>query len=171
MLGEKLEDPEGVEEGGSIRGMGLLPVTTVFREEKHRTRVTGYISESFSGGIFDELAGNKIEGYEIHMGETSAHGRKSADRLCSISVFGKEPVEDGYHTDNVFGTYVHGIFDTPEIAAAIVRSLAASKGLDMDDVESLSAEKYKEMQYDKLAGMLRENLDMKKIYEILEVGV
>ena len=171
MLGEMLEDPEGVEEGGSIRGMGLLPVTTVFREEKHRTRVTGHISESFSGGIFDELAGNKIEGYEIHMGETSAHGGKSADRLCSISAFGEEAAEDGYHTDNVFGTYVHGIFDTPEIAAAIVRSLAKAKGLDMEAVSGLSTEEYKEMQYDKLAGMLRENLDMKKIYEILEVGV
>ena len=38
MLGEYLEDPHGVEEGGSMRGMGLLPMRTVFTEEKTRTR-------------------------------------------------------------------------------------------------------------------------------------
>ena len=41
MLGESIEDPDGEEEGGSLHGMGLLPVRTVFEKEKVQTRVTG----------------------------------------------------------------------------------------------------------------------------------
>ena len=41
MLGETLKDPHGVEAGGSMRGMGLLPMDTVFAEKKTRTQVTG----------------------------------------------------------------------------------------------------------------------------------
>lgn len=41
MLGLTLEDPDGVEEGGSMRGMELLPVHTVFEKAKTRTRVSG----------------------------------------------------------------------------------------------------------------------------------
>ena len=41
MLGETLSDPHGVEAGGTMKGMGLLPMDTVFAEEKTRTRVHG----------------------------------------------------------------------------------------------------------------------------------
>ena len=41
MLGQSLSDPEGVEDGGSMKGLGLLPVTTTFTTEKTRTRVNG----------------------------------------------------------------------------------------------------------------------------------
>ncbi len=43
MLGESIEDPDGEEEGGSLHGMGLLPVITVFEKEKVQTRVKGEI--------------------------------------------------------------------------------------------------------------------------------
>ena len=39
--GQSLSDPEGVEDGGSMKGLGLLPVTTTFTTEKTRTRVNG----------------------------------------------------------------------------------------------------------------------------------
>ena len=41
MMGETLSDPHGVEAGGTIKGMGLLPMDTVFAKKKTRTRVEG----------------------------------------------------------------------------------------------------------------------------------
>ena len=74
MLGEQLKDPLAVESSlgrSSVRGMELLPVRTVFGAEKTRTRVTGACTAV--EGIFEDLSGMNIEGYEIHMDRQSAH--------------------------------------------------------------------------------------------------
>lgn len=80
MLGEYLEDPHGVEEGGSMRGMGLLPMRTVFTEEKTRTRVDGTFSSVH--GILQALSGVAFSGYEIHMGQSI--GKEGTDTLTEI---------------------------------------------------------------------------------------
>ena len=67
MLGKQIADPHGVETGGVIRGMGLLPVTTELGEQKVRTRVGGEIL----GGMLD---GCELSGYEIHMGISRPEG-------------------------------------------------------------------------------------------------
>ena len=67
MLGEEIEDPNGVEKAGKLRGLGLLPTKTVFQKEKKRTRVKGIFQEV--PGMLSELKGIGIEGYEIHMGK------------------------------------------------------------------------------------------------------
>ena len=82
-----------------------------------------------------------------------------------------ETKEDGAYKENVFGSYIHGIFDGPEIAQTIVRVLAERKGVEMGELGALSYAQYKENQYDLLAAGLREHLDMEKIYEILEEGI
>lgn len=172
MLGELLEDPDGVEEGGCIKGMGLLPLKTVFKNEKRRTRVKGTIEDSLKNSCFGKLAGREFEGYEIHMGKTDIQGDQSPETLCHIKAFESEEMSaDGFYKDNVFGTYVHGIFETPQIAEAIVEEIALTKGIEVDSLGSMDAEEYKNMQYDLLADTLRKHLDMKKIYEILEAGI
>ena len=65
MLGNTVSDPDGVEGGGSLRGLGLLPADTVFQGEKTRTRVTGAFRAP--EGLFRSLAGVAFEGYEINM--------------------------------------------------------------------------------------------------------
>ena len=70
MLGNTVSDPDGVEGGGSLRGLGLLPADTVFQGEKTRTRVTGAFRAP--EGLFRALAGVAFEGYEIHMGRTES---------------------------------------------------------------------------------------------------
>ena len=70
MLGNTVSDPDGVEGGGSLRGLGLLPADTVFQGEKTRTRVTGAFRAP--EGLFRSLAGVAFEGYEIHMGRTES---------------------------------------------------------------------------------------------------
>ena len=114
MLGMTLEDPDNVEEGGQIKGMGLLPVRTEFKEQKRRSRVRGTFEPSMSRGMFAGLAGMEMEGYEIHMGHTIPAEGEELPQVCSITdIDGSDESRDGYHKGNVYGTYVLGIFDTP----------------------------------------------------------
>lgn len=166
MLGSHLSDPHYVERGGEMEGIGLLPGGTVFAREKTRTRVKGeFLTVE---GIFSALRGRPLEGYEIHMGKT---GGGEAGSLAVIERVGDKPKEDGMNLGNVYGTYVHGIFDGEGIAETILEALLREKGMGTDEMETIDVAAYKEMQYSKLAAGIRESLDMKKIYEILERGV
>lgn len=168
MLGEEIADPEGVERKGTVRGMGLLPIRTEFQPEKTRTRVQGHFGEL--EGLLKGLSGVEIEGYEIHMGTTAFTGEElpilQLYHMTNEGVAEKGRV-DGASAGNVYGCYVHGVFDRPEAARAVVSALLEQKGLNPDAVEALDLAAYKEEQYDKLADVIRENLDMKAVYEIL----
>jgi len=188
MLGIKIEDPEAVEEGGSIRGMELLPVSTVLRRDKTRCQVQGRINELT--GILAPLMGCHYEGYEIHMGRTCCqreascsaasgdHGIQSGragagEREKSVNL--KEeagenadnPVVSWVGSPNVYGSYIHGLFDRGETASALVEALAHKKGITMGNGAFEDYQSFKEKQYDKLADTLRECLDMEEIYGIL----
>ena len=168
MLGETLSDPHYVEAGGTIKGMGLLPMDTIFAENKTRTRVSGKFLNL--NGDLAALSGAELEGYEIHMGETVL--KENAGHCVSIEdhVSGSRK-EDGAYCKNVCGTYVHGVFDKEDVAEAVVRALGEKKGLDVSEMTGVDFAAFKETQYDILASELRKHLDMKKIYEILEQGV
>ena len=149
MLGRTLSDPLGVEGGGSLDGMGLLETTTVFSAEKTTTRTA--CSFPACQGLFLPLSGCPLEGYEIHMGQSEA--------LFTVS-------------GSVLGTYLHGLFDSPQLVERLVGLLMEEKGLTWQGEESQeSLWSYKQRQYDKLAQILRGSLDLKKIYEIVERGV
>lgn len=169
MLGESLADPFEVESGGTIKGMGLLPMETVFEKEKTRTRVSGSIQEIH--GVLNSLSGVKFEGYEIHMGATKLKDGGSHLSQISDSVKHTENKPDGAYKDNVYGTYVHGFFDKEEVAKEVVRSLGRMKGIDTEEITGVDFQEFKETQYDILAAGLRQHLDMKRIYEILEEGI
>lgn len=68
---------------------------------------------------------------------------------------------------NVYGSYIHGIFDTAEAARVIVDYIADKKGIDVNDSTILSYKSFKEKQYDRLADTLREYLDMDAVYGML----
>ena len=162
MLCRTISDPEGVEAGGDMRGMGLLEADTVFLGEKERTRVSGRMEHAC--GVFRELNGVPFTGYEIHMGQTS--GQTNLSRLEQNGRI----KTDGMAQENVWGSYVHGIFDQGEFAWAFVSCLLRAKGLDpargVEDWED-----YKQRQYDLLADGVRQSMDMEKIYRILEEGI
>lgn len=164
MLGQVLEDPYGVEHGGSMRGMGLLDTRTVFSEAKTRTQASGRMVQG--AGLWKDWEGREVTGYEIHMGVSENLGecleliRLSDGRLDALSN------ADG----SVLGSYLHGIFDTAGFAEAMIRKLMADKGMEYGEW-SFDLEAYREREYDKLAGLVRRSFDMKKIYEILEAGV
>ena len=169
MLGMELSDPFNVESGGTMAGMGLLPTKTVFEKEKVRTRVSGNFNEV--SGILAELSYVEFEGYEIHMGQTTYDFNE--EELTTIdNVNGEDIIKnDGLYKENIYGSYIHGIFDKEEVSKAIVESLCIHKGIDYSSISTVDIEKYKEEQYDKLAEGIRNSLDMKAIYKILESGI
>lgn len=152
MLGENLRDPHGVEGGGEINGLALLPITTVFEKEKIRTQISGTI-KGIEGDL-STLNGLNYSGYEIHMG----HSKNT--NASGIT-----------HSKNTYGTYIHGIFDEGNIASTIVSALCTKKGIATDKIETFDIHEYKESQFDKLAEIVRSTLDMDKIYRILEEGL
>ncbi len=162
MLGRRITDVSGVEGGGSVAGMGLLPTETEFAEEKHRTRVGGRVSAE---GFWKELSGIELEGYEIHMGETVL--KDGAKPLASLD----NGHSDGCASGNVLGSYLHGFFDSAQCRKAVLSVLCAGKGIDPAELAVFDYKAYKEKQYDILADGVRNNMDMDLIYRILEAGI
>ncbi len=164
MLGEELSDPLGVEQGGTVRGMGLLPIRTEFTPQKTRTRVSGVFGTV--AGVFAALSGQPFEGYEIHMGESESPAALTAitDSITGVS----RP--DGCQQGSVYGTYVHGVLDGDAAAGAVVRALAEKKGIDPALLGRVSGEEHKQRQYDLLAQTLRDHMDMAAVYRILQEG-
>ena len=95
------------------------------------------------------LNGISYEGYEIHMG-------RSQDALTPVT-----------GTGNVYGSYIHGIFDAPGVTDTILKALCQQKGIDFEALGTFDMRAYKEQQYDKLADAVREGLDMELVYKIL----
>lgn len=162
MLGRSIEDPYGVEtELKSVEGIDILDVDTVFEKEKVTTRVKGKVC-----GLPDKI---DVYGYEIHMG-ISTYG-SSAKPLIKVTDKNGENINlmDGAVNaeGNVMGTYIHGIFDGTEFRQYIVNKLRAEKGIEKK--KSKTYENLRDEEIDKLAHIVRNNLDMEKIYEIMHV--
>ena len=172
MLGTNISDPYGVEEGGDTPGMGLLKVNTSFIEKKRTIQMEGKLGKI--EGIFSSLSDVDIVGYEIHSGVTEFPAEHALTNIKPIHEDGETMLEGSQNVDgtyNVYGSYIHGIFDADGVVVKIVEALLAKKGLKMDDIKTINFAEYKKQQYDILADSVRKNLDMKKIYEILEAGI
>ena len=167
MLTGHVSDPEGAEQGGSLAGLCLLPARTVFHSEKTRAQVRGIFGEV--GGVFAVLSGKAFSGYEIHMGQTLPEG---GSPLAVLTDGSGEKKADGLWAGNVYGSYVHGLFDSPQVLTAISQGLLAQKGMaGQDESVVFDAAAYKESQYDLLAQGLRESLNINAVYNILEQGI
>ena len=149
MLGTTVRDPEGVEAAGvtEVKGMGLLPMDTVFEGRKVQRQTSGSFPEI--PGVLHSLTGLPYAGYEIPMG-------RSTQGIAAVQCSG-----------NVYGIYIHGLFDGEGIAQAVIRDLAARKGIDPGKLDSFDPERYKQEQYNKLADAVRQGLDMDFVYKVL----
>lgn len=172
MLGEEIADPYKIEMGGTIKGMNLLPIKTVFAKEKTRSRVKGKIQSLPEP--YAALSGAEIEGYEIHMGITNkgdAWGKVMTTSLAEICEDDGKSKTDGVCCGHICGTYLHGFFDNDSVRNALINLLYSRKGITPLENYGLSFAEYKEKQYDKMAEVLRKHLDMEYIYEILNEGM
>jgi adenosylcobyric acid synthase len=163
MLGRSIDDPHGVEGGGrDIPGLGLLDLRTSMSAEKTARQVTGSFADRTR---FSDAA---VAGYEIHVGETS---RGDADPLFVLTRTGtREVIEDGAirRDGRVLGTYMHGLFDEPEGALALINHLRALRDLPPlgpDAIEPRSD------PYARLAAHFRAHLDVGALYECLGMKV
>ena len=183
MLGTEVVDVEGVEGpvGARTRGLGLLPLRTEFEAEKTRTQ-TSLVLEGLTGE-FAALNGQRVDGYEIHMGRTMPDRRTTdevprgdapatgqGDAMATAGSAPSHPADSCLYAQagNVFGTYLHGFFDRDGLRNAFVERLCRRKGIDPGDREVVNYEAFKEAQFAKLSAALRASLDMARIYEILE---
>ena len=151
MLGQTLDDSEGSESGRpqTLRGLGLLPTRTVFSQRKRRAQVRAVVTAA-------PFAGAELEAYEIHTGVTEAEG----EPFARYPDGGRE----GCVQDNVFGTYLHGLFDTGTLTEALAGWLCRRRGIDPSDAALIPMEEYRRQQFDKLADGVRAALDMDAVY-------
>ena len=155
MLGRSISDPEKIETGGSTEGLSLLPVDTELAGKKTRRSFEGSVTEPT--GVLSVLKGAGIGGYEIHMGITTPY-----EDLAQFTSDGS-----GYCKGNVYGTYVHGLFDRKEVAAGIVEALATRAQKSVNTAKIADRADNKEKEYDRLADELRKSLDITAIYEMM----
>lgn len=152
MLGEELDDTEGIEgQPGVSKGLGLLNVKTRFASHKRLLNNQGHLA----------LAGNPpVKGYEIHMGETSG---KALERPAMIL----DGAEHGaISSDNqIMGHYLHGIFDNPEALQALLNWAGLSKKAEHFDLA-----KEQQKAFDRLADAFEEQIDMDYIDRLLTIN-
>ncbi|UCD59256.1 MAG: cobyric acid synthase [Candidatus Hydrogenedentota bacterium] len=159
ILGKKLLDPQGVEsQTRETRGLGLLDVETTFLSHKSLCQAKAVHIAS----------GLEVRGYEIHMGVTErGSGSQAAFEITQRGSEGDWPPDDGAVAPdgNVWGTYLHGAFDDDRFRRHFIDSIRIRKGLKpLGKVVSCYDT---DAEYDKLAALLRKNLDIEGIYRLL----
>ena len=169
MLGKVLKDPYHVEnELEEVEGIGLLDVDTTFELEKTTTQVKAVMEENLHGYL-KNLSNKEVSGYEIHMGVTNR--KENSDNLVTvIEKLGEKvnyPLGSVNKECNVFGTYLHGIFDDIDFTRTLLNNIREMKNLEPIESKVKSFDEFKNKEYDKLADFLREHLDINKIYEIM----
>ena len=154
MLGQTLDDPAGMESGKplSLAGLGLLPTRTTFDAQKRRTQVRAV-------ALGAPFAGARMTGYEIHNGRTTVNG----EPFCRLA----DGTPEGCVCPNVFGTYLHGLFDSGELTQALVKLLCARKGISPRETRPASMAEYRQAQFDLLADGVRKALDMGAVYRAM----
>ena len=144
-LGDVILDPKKID--GSlerVEGFHLLSMTSTMEEEKIKRQIKQKIS--LEEGLLKGCLGIEVRGYEIHHGRSSIHS----------------PI---YVKKEVYGTYIHGIFENGEFTRAFLNNLRERKNYQRDE-RLRDYKEFKETQYDRLAESIEANIDMEKLYQI-----
>jgi adenosylcobyric acid synthase len=129
-------------------GLGLLPVRTVLAGEK----TTQQRRFAFRGA-----ARADCQGYEIHMGHTTVEGPPQP--VATLD----DGSPDGYFAGpRCWGTYLHGILDNPAVVEALLAPHTQQTAPEPVDFSA-----FKSQQYDRLAALIRKNVDLPQIYAAL----
>ncbi|MBI5664498.1 MAG: cobyric acid synthase [Nitrospirae bacterium] len=160
MIGKKIFDPHNVESSmREVEGMGFLDTVTTF----DRTKTTCQVKAVMSSGSGVKSDKNILKGYEIHMGNTTGDVG-----LFSLKRFSKNsapqpptpnPLFDGSVKGNVWGTYIHGIFDNDEFRTSVINSLRGRKGLPPRKVE-VDYQSKREEAINRWADTLQNSIDI-----------
>lgn len=164
MLGESIRDPNQVESSeAAISGLALLPISTSFLPIKSTHQVK---ARTLPGrGLLQNAGGMSIIGYEIHMGETAGDAIFAPFQIVERSQIPCDEIDGCLSPDgNVLGTYIHGLFHNEGFRRAILRELAARKGVVFAPSHAVLSPAD---QYDRLASLVRSSLDMDLIFRMV----
>lgn len=126
MLGTALRDPDGVDGSSrTVRGLGLLPVSTTFRTSKMTVPVRGRLA---NGGTMAPARDLELSGYELHAGDTRGTGVVPFATI--IRPDGRRVADGAVSADGrVIGTYLHGLFENAELRSLVLSTLARRRGV------------------------------------------
>ena len=163
MLGERLFDPDHTESRiPELAGLGLLDFSVTFHPDKTTVQASGAVDAP--SGWLSGLNGLMLDGYEIHSG-VNAFGPGCVPFL---RLNGRtEPDGVSNKKGNVLGTYLHGLFDTGAFWRAIVNRVREQKGLQANEGEVVTMAEFRNREFDRLASIVRQNLDMDAGYKIV----
>ncbi|MFH1087388.1 MAG: cobyric acid synthase, partial [Chloroflexota bacterium] len=163
MLGKTISDPQQVESGErTVPGLGLLNIVTIFGPVKSTTQVRARVVADW--GLFERLKDMEVTGYEIHMGQTGGENARVVFQIVETPE-GKAGYPDGAASDDglVFGTYIHGLFHNAVFTRALLDRLRQLRGLPAGVAASVD----RDGQYDDLARIVRQSLNMREVYRIV----
>lgn len=174
MLGLKLLDPHAVEsaEPGESEGLGYLPLSTAFLQQKTTVRVSGTLAADHPLQLSTQASASTgeipITGYEIHMGTTKNHDAASVRCLFSLDGPERQALPEGWGTPDgrIWGSYLHGLFHNDGLRRSWLDGLRIAKGLAPLSV-TFSAAALREQEFDRLADAVRSHLDMNAVYNIM----
>ncbi len=149
ILGNTISDPDSIESSQKkIEGTGLLNIETTLDKEKNLKQVSAKCIDN----------NTSVTGYEIHHGNTISKESKF--------IIGDDNKELGCinKNKNIWGTYIHGIFDNNDFRRDILNKIRLKKKLK----PAYKTKNYNiDLELSKLAVILRNSLDIKSIYKII----
>jgi adenosylcobyric acid synthase len=170
MLGRSIRDPLGVESGrGEVAGLGLLDLDTLFAPAKRTAQSVLRVNADAAQGLLEGTGGMRLQGYEIHMGQSRAVGAKppAPFALADDGAFDGAVAADGL----VFGSYLHGIFDNTDFTRRLAQTLLRRKGLPPLSEPDMDYAAFRQAEYDRLAYLVERRLDMERLWAIIDNGV
>ncbi len=171
MLGHEIADPDGVESGGVVDGLGLLDVSTKMLPIKITRLVEAQALHVDAG------AANMIRGYFIHMGDTKRGMDQPCFRLCPVGTpsdpLGRswtDPLDGAVNHDGlIWGTYIHGVFDQPGFRRAWLNRVRGRKGWEAVRLEvSEHVTQRLNCELDRWADHLASHLNLQPIFSGLD---
>lgn len=168
MLGEVIRDPQHTEsQNDEVAGLGLLGMETVFASEKLTSQVVAQCQDLHFMG--QSISAENLQGYEIHMGHTAFTREADKHPFTVCQRRGKACASQegtANAAGNVFGTYIHGVFDNDVFRRSVLNAIRHSKGLEaLANTRNVMAEK--QQAYEHLADVVENALDMEKLYQIM----
>ncbi len=150
-MGLRLFDPDGVESfNGDSAGLGLLSIETTFARDKTLARVEG---KHLDSGLI-------VNGYEIHHGRTDYKETIPLIKLSDGKIAGVRSV-DG----NIWGTYLHGLFNGDRFRRWFIDRLRVRKGLHARKSGLTGYDP--DLALDRLADVVRDGVDVEGIYALM----
>jgi adenosylcobyric acid synthase len=162
ILGQDIVDPSGVEHTDAIAGLCLLSIHTTMQPQKITRLTSGRL---LAPSLFRQpMTSSRVSGYEIHVGETRyVDGAQPFAELRTDT--SQQSLLDGCVTSNgqVFGSYLHGLFDDDGFRHAfLVAARAFYKLAPTSQCNNWKQDR--EDNLNRLADAVRSSIDMPQLF-------